>query len=866
MAPLTKRLPRQLKNNWTRYLALFLMFIFFVGICAGFKAACSSMQKISDGERDAYTIEDGRFTSNFKVSGDVIDKVEAKGVKVSELFSLETSATYQTGNNGCDFRVYKDRTDVDLLTYHEGTVPKASDEIVLDRNFCVSNEISIGDKITVEGVDFKVVGIVSSPDNVMLFKNTSDMMGNSISFGMGWVADSGFDKIRSAGANISYNYAFVCNDRSLSSADRIDLETEISDVLTEEKVTLSSFLDCDSNAGITFAKDDFEGDSAIMDAMLIIIVVLFAFIFAVLISSTIDGESAVIGTLMASGYRKGEILRHYMVLPTLTGLFGTLFGNLFGYTAAINYVASLYYTSYSLPPFVATFDWGVFLETSMLPFVLLVGINWFALARKMRLTPLQFLRHDLKKARRISKFNIPEKLPFPSRFRIRVFLRNKGNFFTLFLGITLASLLLVWGFCIIPTMDGYCESLKDAQPAEHVYTLKTQVEIEGSDADREAWAAALEYRDKVDQTKADEEELGKMVAEYQLARSEYASLLGLDVDKTDAKMPSDYGYSNETYGNLTVGELGNLFDKIGDLDTDDENLHPVNSAKLSQSTIDQAEKIAVTTIKIPRRYADSDEEVTVYGIQENSRYWTDFSVAGLKQDQIVVGTGVTEKCAVEVNSEFSASAMFSNNTYTFDAVEAWGPRTNMNVYMSIDEFRKVFGEDADYFNGYISNEDLQIDNTYLARDTTPKDLEAVGEEMNSIMSKMVGIIVFLAVAIYLIMMYLLTKVIVDRSARSISYMKVFGYKQREINRLYINAVTATVIISLLVSIPVIILGVEWLMKIAMADYAGNIVAITPMIELVKTFAIGFATYILVAYIDVRHIRKVPMAIALKVQE
>ena len=376
----------------------------------------------------------------------------------------------------------------------------------------------------------------------------------------------------------------------------------------------------------------------------------------------------------------------------------------------------------------------------------------------------------------------------------------------------------------------------------------------------------MEYRDKVDQTKADEEELGKMVAEYQLARSEYASLLGLDVDKTDAKMPSDYGYSNETYGNLTVGELGNLFDKIGDLDTDDENLHPVNSAKLSQSTIDQAEKIAVTTIKIPRRYADSDEEVTVYGIQENSRYWTDFSVAGLKQDQIVVGTGVTEKCAVEVNSEFSASAMFSNNTYTFDAVEAWGPRTNMNVYMSIDEFRKVFGEDADYFNGYISNEDLQIDNTYLARDTTPKDLEAVGEEMNSIMSKMVGIIVFLAVAIYLIMMYLLTKVIVDRSARSISYMKVFGYKQREINRLYINAVTATVIISLLVSIPVIILGVEWLMKIAMADYAGNIVAITPMIELVKTFAIGFATYILVAYIDVRHIRKVPMAIALKVQE
>ena len=186
--------------------------------------------------------------------------------------------------------------------------------------------------------------------------------------------------------------------------------------------------------------------------------------------------------------------------------------------------------------------------------------------------------------------------------------------------------------------------------------------------------------------------------------------------------------------------------------------------------------------------------------------------------------------------------------------------------MSIENFREVFDEEADYFNGYVSNEELQINSAFLVRDTTPKDLEAVAEQMNSVMTRMVGIFVFLAVAIFLIMMYLLTKVIVDRASRSISYMKVFGYRKSEINRLYINSITVTVLLSLLISMPIIIVAISWMMKVAMADYAGNIVCVTPPIELSKTFLIGFVTYAFVALIDIHHISKVPMTDALKVQE
>ncbi len=54
----------------------------------------------------------------------------------------------------------------------------------------------------------------------------------------------------------------------------------------------------------------------------------------------------------------------------------------------------------------------------------------------------------------------------------------------------------------------------------------------------------------------------------------------------------------------------------------------------------------------------------------------------------------------------------------------------------------------------------------------------------------------LSVPIFLIFIYLLTKTVIDRSARAISYMKVFGYRDGETNKLYIRSITWTVVVSL----------------------------------------------------------------------
>lgn len=166
-------------------------------------------------------------------------------------------------------------------------------------------------------------------------------------------------------------------------------------------------------------------------------------------------------------------------------------GSALGVAVFTEPMRGLYYGSYSLPPFHVSWDWGIFIKTAVVPVAVLVAITLLGLLRKMNLTPLQFLRHETSgRAGAKRGFTLPERLGFTARFRLRVFLRNLGNFATLFLGIAFASLLLLFGLAVLPTMTHYAGNLRNTLVAERQYTLKAPLELAGTDAQREAWAAA----------------------------------------------------------------------------------------------------------------------------------------------------------------------------------------------------------------------------------------------------------------------------------------------------------------------------------------------------------------------------------------
>ena len=768
-SPLHKRFPRELKDNLGKYLGIFLLMSVTIALTSGFLLAAHSIGVIIDDMPEKYSIEDARFTTAFEAAGEQLNaaadaarEAGAGGADIFRNWSFDADFNHAQGDDGRDrtLRVYQHRTQVNLAAYAGGRVPEAAGEVAIDRVFATNNGITIGEEVELFGQRFTVCGIMTTSDNQALFQNNSDFTVNTLTFGVAEVSESGFAALEATGHQPAHTYSVRFADRDLTVAQRTDAEKDMMRALSTAGATVDDLTDSSANQGIGYAADDVSGDSTMWSVLLYMIIVIMAFVFVVLTSGTIEEESAIIGTLLASGYRRRELVTHYLALPAAVGIAAAVVGNVAGYTLMSEPMRNLYYGSYSLPPYYATWSWSVFAQTTVLPVATLVIITLLGLLRKMGHTPLEFLRHETSKGGVKRGFALPERLSFITRFRMRVFLRNLGNFATLFVGIGFASILLLFSLAILPTMTHYAENLHNNVVAEHMYTLKAPLEVDNA----------------------------------------------------------------------------------------------------------QAEKYAVYSLEYDRGEGSGTETITVYGVPEDSRYWDDLAVG---DGHVVFGNGLIDKFRFADGQTVNLYDKYEDETrevaYEGDGC-AWGTKSDMAVYMSLDDFNRFFGNDAGYFNGYASDQALDLDARYLTSDLTPESMDAIGEQFVGMMDDMIGMLVGLSVFIFLVFMYLLTKSVIDRSARAISYMKVFGYRDSEISRLYVRSITLTVAVSLVVCQPLIIGGLTLLFRAMLLAYNGNIEIYVPMAAIAEVIAIGFATYLAVALLHIRRIKRVPLALALKVQE
>ena len=888
MTPLARRLPRELKRNIGKYLGIFLLMCGAIALTSGFLLAAHSIGCLIDNMRDEYTIEDGRVITAFEATDAQLEAAEdaadgVGGVTFFKNFSIDAAIKKPAGDDGTKrtLRTYTHRTEVDIASYCEGAEPRTDDEVAVDRVFATNNELAIGDKVELEGRAYTICGIMTLPDSQALFPNNSDFTVNTITFGVAEVTDAGFAALEDAGGAPTYTYSFTFNDRDLSVAERTDAEKDMVEALTDADARVDDLIDADSNQGIGYARDDVDGDSAMWTTLLDIIIVIMAFVFVVLTNATIEEESAVIGTLLASGYRKREIVLHYLALPAIAGILAAGLGCALGVAFFTEPMRNLYYGSYSLPPFHVYWSWEIFVKCAVVPAAALILITLVGLLRKMGKTPLQFLRHEASgKSGTKRGLRLPERMGFVARFRLRVFLRNLGNFATLFVGIAFASLLLLFGLAILPTMTHYADNLETSLVAEHQYTLKAPLELEGSAEEREQWAA-LDRLQSVDgallsAAEDAEDELDAAADAAQAAADALATSPNADnmqaasdaLDDAQAKKDALYARLDDIADALGCDrdEVIDFIDDASNIDTDNDNIHPINTTDNGAEKIAQTEKYAVYQLQYDRGEGNGTETVTVYGVSPNSRYWKNLDVG---DGRVVFGRGLLDKFGWKEGQQVDFHDKYEDKDYSLEyagAGSAWGSKSDMNVYMAIGDFNELFGNDASYFNGYASDEKLDLDARYFAGDTTPDDMRAVGDQFIGMMSDLIGMMVGLAVFIFLLFMYLLTKAVIDRSARSISYMKVFGYRDGEISRLYIRSITLCVAASLVLSLPVIIGSLTAIFRAMLLAYNGNIEIYVPWWSMAECAGIGFATYLVVALLHTRSIKRVSLAEALKVQE
>lgn len=792
--PLRKRLLRELKSEFGKYAVIFLLLAGTISFVSGFLVADGSMLKAYNDGFTKYNIEDGNFQTKKKMNKAQERLVQEFGITVYDNFYTERSLS-----NDTTLRVFENRSEVNTVCLMEGNMPESEDEIAIDRMYADNNNLKVGDTIseksgkmeiaddadsennaenstdeTTGGRSWKIVGLVALPDYSCLFSDNNDTMFDAVKFGVAIIPEGGLDAFSTD--DLVYDYSWKYDTKPADDTEEKDMSEDLMSDLNGE-VALQSFIPQYQNQAIHFTGDDMGSDRTMIIALLYIVIAILAFVFGITISNTISKEASVIGTLRASGYTKNELIRHYMAMPIIVTAISAVIGNILGYTVLKKVCAGMYYGSYSLPTYETIWSADAFVLTTIVPIIIMLVVNYVVLWKKLQLGPLKFLRRDLsgKKQRKIVPLS--PKLPFFSRFQIRVLFQNMSNYVVLFIGIIFANMLLMFGLIFPSILNHYQESVPKQMICNYQYML--QVPIEAMD---------------------EEHKLESMIQML-------------------------------------------LFSKAVETDNEDAEKFSAYSLEQSMST-------------------GKKDGVTIYGVAENSRYIPiDFSD---NVPNVYISSAYAEKYDLVIGDAISLKEPYGDDVYEFTVEGIYPYEAGIAVFMPQKELNQTFDLGDDYFCGYLSDTEItDIDDKYIGSVIDMDALTKVSRQLMVSMGSMMYLVDGFAIVMFVVLIYLLSKIIIEKNAQSISMVKILGYTNREISRLYLMSTSVVVTAFLLISLPIETVLMKVIIKIVMQSMTGWISFYLDPKIYVEMFVLGICSYAVVAMVEYRRIRKVPMDTALK---
>lgn len=757
--PLNKRFLRELKGELAKYIVIFVFMTAVIGLISGFLIADGSMYDTYNKSFEKYNIEDGNFELYSKADESVIDKLEKENVTIYENFYKEEIVVRHNNikndeDSQSTLRFYVNREEVDKVDLMEGSLPEDINEIAIDRMYAENNDIKVQDTLTVGSRILKVTGLVALSDYSSLFSDNSDTMFDSLKFGVGVVSQKCFDAYDDT--HIHYVYSWLYDNKPEDDKEAKLMADDFVKTISANAI-LVNYIPQYINQAIHFTGDDIGSDRSMMIVLLYVLIVIMAFVFAVTTNNTIVKEANVIGTLRASGYTRGELLRHYILLPIIVTIFGALVGNILGYTVFKDIFVATYYGSYSFPTYHTLWNADAFLLTTVVPVIIMLVINIVIIGCRLKLSPLKFLRRDLsgkqkKKAMRLPAFR------FFNRFRLRIIIQNMPNYITLFIGILFANVLLLFGIMLGPMLTHYQNEITDKLIAKHQYVLKALVDV-------------------------------------------------------------------------------------------DDNA---------------AEKYCVKTLATIEGRLKS-EDVLVYGVKDNSIY-ADINTASLKDNEVYITNGYADKFRIKKGDKITLKEKYDDNEYEFTVKDMYDYPSSFAIFMSDAAFKNVFDKSEDYYSGYFSDNILDINEKYVATQITLDDLTKVSRQLDRSMGETFNLVKIFAVVLFAVLMFLLTKLIVEKNTTSISMVKILGYSNREISRLYVTSTTIVVVLSVALSIGLSVVIMNYLFRVFMEEMSGWISCYYAPHIFPVMFILNITVYAVISFFMMAKIKKIPMDEALKTVE
>lgn len=752
--PLRKRLWKEFRTDFAKYFIIFVFMTAIIGFISGFFVAAKSIEVVYDEGFEKHNIEDGNFEYVAKASEEAIETIEKEGVKVYENFYIER----ETDDYESKLRLYKNRTEVDRVCLMEGAFPETKDEVAIDRMYADSNKITVGDTIMYDGNKLTVSGLVAFSDYSSLFADTSSMMFDAFKFGIGVVTEEGFEALGEE--DLHYNYSWTYNVKTESKAEEKERSEDLLEVLMENGM-VTNFIPQYLNQAIVFTDEDMGSDRIMFSGFLYIVVGIIAFVFAVTTANTIEKEASVIGTLRATGYSKGEIIRHYMTLPVIVTILAAVVGNLLGYTVFVKVAEEIYYNNYSLPTFELLFNPDAFWRTTVIPVISMILINYVIIAKRLRLSPMKFLRRDLSTRQKKKAFKLNTKIGIMKRFRLRIIFQNMPNYLTIVCGVFFANVIMILGIAFPALLEKHQETVSEHIVSAYQYVLKAEAETETEGVEKYASAGLI---------------------------------------------------------------------------TQIENR--------------------------------KNESVSIYGIVDDSAYVSiDFTDDEKETGAVYISSAFSEKYGYKAGDTVTLKEEFGEESYDFDITGVYDYPVAISMFMPQEYFNEVFDQEEGYFNGYFSDKEIEdIDDMLIAAKITEDDINQMSRQLNTSLGGVFDIFYVFGLVMFALIIFLLSKLVIEKNAQSISMTKILGYSDREIAGLYILTTSIVVVASFFITMPLVNLMMKAVIVIMLSEFAGWIPYYIPSDAFLRVAIGGIIVYGVIALVQFKKVKSVPLDVALKTVE
>ncbi|MBR3031463.1 MAG: FtsX-like permease family protein [Clostridiales bacterium] len=750
---LRKRLPRFLKRNLGIYGGIALFIILVIALSAAYVVGNQGIRAAFHDMEENNRLEDGFFALSSPMNeselADLLgDSLEFEYQPYADLLSSDES----------EVRVFKMRESIDIPFVLEGSLPDSDNEIALDRLYCEAHDLDLGDKILVGSEDMEVSGIIGLPEYIVSFKELGDLLADREVFGVSIVSDGFFSTLDEEKMTYQYAYKFK------NELTREEVNQENRDIIKKlgDKGVLSNFCAIGDNNRVNNMISKMELNINMATYFMVLAMVIVAFLFALVSVHTFEDECSFVGVLIATGYKKKTILRHYLTIPVLVTLISTGIGMALALSFVYKLPTQSVYDYYVCPKMLYTIDPVRVAFMIGFPILAVILINLIVFGRKLNLTPLRLIRRDTKKEKRVKNAHEMKNLGFLNRFRVRTVVRSKGQYISLIIGVFLAGLLCMFGLGMRSSFDKYIDSLPDSAVSEYQYVLKAPLPA--------------------------------------------PSVLPSDVEKDTIST-----YETEYNGRML----------------------PVN----------------------------------VLGISSDTKYLKDFNVASLGEDEIIISDIMAAKLGVHKGDTIELDNKLTLHKWNAKIVEVADFELGVYVFTSQETLNTYLEKEEGYYNTVFADSEISgIDERFVSTVVTKDKVADSAKQMKTLMASLIVMLTAVGIICYVIVMFMLTKMVIDKNALNISLLKVFGYRNKEVNKLYLSQTQWIIILSVILFLPLqyFLIGKIWPgMLNSMSGFF--YFRVTPLVMAIIV-VLGTATCLITNAIHVKHVRKIDMTEALKNRE